>query len=115
MRFFKPPEDAPEHAQETPAEAAPAGRAVETDQPTTAHEEVKPVSNVQETLTKVMENIQGAIGAALVDFDGGLTLGTVGGGDELDLDTAGEGAWRWYAPRCGPWSRWASTTGSRTS
>lgn len=50
------------------------------------------MSNVQETLNKVMDNIQGAIGAALVDFDGGLTLGTVGGGGELDLDIAGAGS-----------------------
>ena len=95
MRFFKPPEDDPEPAQETSAEAtAAAPPVVETEEPTTTASsewEETPMSNVQETLNKVMENIQGAIGAALVDSDGGLTLGTSGGGDELNLDIAGAG------------------------
>lgn len=94
MRFFKPPENVTEPAQQTSAEAnAAADPAVETEEPTTtqAGNEEKAMSNVQETLNKVMENIHGAIGAALVDSDGGLTLGTAGGGDGLSLDIAGAG------------------------
>ena len=97
MRFFKP-EDAPEPAQQTSAEAtAAADPAAETEEPTAteagneAGNEEMAMSNVQETLNKVMENIQGAIGTALVDSDGGLTLGTAGGGDQLNLDIAGAG------------------------
>ena len=48
------------------------------------------MANIQNSLKKLM-NIEGAIGAALVDFDGGLTLGTIGGGGLLDLDVAGAG------------------------
>ena len=49
------------------------------------------MANVQNSLKKIMSTIDGAIGAALVDFDGGLTLGTVGGGDVLDMEVAGAG------------------------
>ena len=48
------------------------------------------MANIQNSLKKLMA-IDGAIGAALVDFDGGLTLGTIGGGGILDLDVAGAG------------------------
>ena len=73
MRFFKPTEDA-----ERPAEA--------TDKPlndSRTDREENQVSNVQESLSKVMDVVDGAIGVALVDFDGGLTLGTAGGGGDL--------------------------------
>ena len=49
------------------------------------------MANVQNSLKKLMNNVDGAIGAALVDFDGGLTLGTAGGGSDLDLEIAGSG------------------------
>ena len=49
------------------------------------------MANVQEALQTISDTVDGFIGAALVDFDGGLTLGTVGGGDRLDLDIAGAG------------------------
>ena len=49
------------------------------------------MANVQNSLKKLMSNVDGAIGAALVDFDGGLTLGTAGGGGDLDLEIAGSG------------------------
>ena len=49
------------------------------------------MANVQNSLKKIMSTIEGSIGAALVDFDGGLTLGTVGGGDILDMEVAGAG------------------------
>ncbi|MDE0421107.1 MAG: hypothetical protein OXK76_09535 [Gammaproteobacteria bacterium] len=38
-----------------------------------------------------MDVVDGAIGVALVDFDGGLTLGTAGGTERLDLEMAGAG------------------------
>ena len=49
------------------------------------------MANVTNSLKKLMSSVEGALGAALVDFDGGLTLGTVGGGDDLDLEIAGAG------------------------
>ena len=81
MRFFKPTEDAaqPEEATGKPANDSKKDR------------EEDHVSNVQESLSKVMEMVDGAMGVALVDFDGGLTLGTAGGGGGLDLDIAGAG------------------------
>ena len=48
------------------------------------------MANIQNSMKKLM-TIDGAIGAALVDFDGGLTLGKIGGGDILDMDIAGAG------------------------
>jgi predicted regulator of Ras-like GTPase activity (Roadblock/LC7/MglB family) len=47
------------------------------------------MANIQESLDKVME-IDGAVGAALVDFESGMCLGTVGGG-ALDMELAGAG------------------------
>jgi hypothetical protein len=35
--------------------------------------------------------ISGAVGVALVDYDSGMSLGTLGGGDWLDLDVAAAG------------------------
>ena len=81
MRFFKPTEDA-----ERPVEA--------TEKPlndSRTDREENQVSNVQESLSKVMDVVDGAIGVALVDFDGGLTLGTAGGAGGLDLEMAGAG------------------------
>ena len=43
-----------------------------------------------ETSLKEALTISGAIGAALVDYDSGMTLGTAGGG-EMDLDVAAAG------------------------
>lgn len=48
------------------------------------------MANVQDSLQTISDNVDGFIGAALVDFDGGLTLGTAGGG-RLDMDIAGAG------------------------
>lgn len=46
------------------------------------------MANIEESLTKIM-NIDGALGAALVDFKSGMTLGTIG--DRLDMELAGAG------------------------
>ena len=45
--------------------------------------------NVDESLNDAM-NIKGALGAALVDYTSGLTLGTAGGG-QINLDVAAAG------------------------
>ena len=44
-----------------------------------------------ETALKEALAISGAVGAALVDYESGMALGTLGGGDWLDLDTAAAG------------------------
>ncbi|MET9952205.1 hypothetical protein ABZ135_11745 [Streptomyces sp. NPDC006339] len=41
-----------------------------------------------ETSLKEAAQIEGAIGAALVDYTSGMALGTIGGGQELDLNVA---------------------------
>ncbi|MFF0426072.1 hypothetical protein ACFYUJ_16890 [Streptomyces sp. NPDC004520] len=41
-----------------------------------------------ETSLKEATTIDGAIGAALVDYTSGMALGTIGGGKELDLNMA---------------------------
>lgn len=45
--------------------------------------------DIQESLQEIME-IDGAIGAAIVDYENGMTLGTIGGRD-LDMELAGSG------------------------
>jgi len=47
------------------------------------------VLSVEEALNELM-NIDGAIGAAVVDYDNGMTLGTIGGRN-LDMELAGAG------------------------
>ncbi|CAM5505398.1 hypothetical protein GCM10010222_64980 [Streptomyces tanashiensis] len=44
-----------------------------------------------ETSLKEAATIEGAIGAALVDYTSGMALGTIGGGKELDLNMAAAG------------------------
>jgi hypothetical protein len=44
-----------------------------------------------ETALKEALSIEGAVGAALVDFESGMSLGTLGGGDWLNLDVAAAG------------------------
>src|SRR5262245_29668440 len=46
--------------------------------------------NVETALKETM-TIDGAVGAALVDFESGMSLGALGGGDWLDLDFAAAG------------------------
>jgi predicted regulator of Ras-like GTPase activity (Roadblock/LC7/MglB family) len=47
------------------------------------------MANIRESLDTIMD-IDGALGAAIVDYQSGMTLGTVGGG-ELDMELAGAG------------------------
>ncbi|MFF2774813.1 hypothetical protein ACFVU3_07880 [Streptomyces sp. NPDC058052] len=44
-----------------------------------------------EAALKEAATIEGAIGAALVDYTSGMALGTIGGGKELDLTVAAAG------------------------
>ncbi len=48
------------------------------------------MSNIPEQLSAAM-TIDGALGAAVVDYTSGMTLGTEGGGTALDLETAAAG------------------------
>jgi len=45
--------------------------------------------SIQDALEEIM-NIDGAIGAAVVDYENGMTLGTIGG-RSLDMELAGAG------------------------
>ncbi|MEV5511265.1 hypothetical protein [Streptomyces orinoci] len=47
--------------------------------------------NIETALKEAMTSIEGAIGAALVDYTSGMALGTVGGGKDLDLTVAAAG------------------------
>ena len=46
--------------------------------------------NIETSLKEAMA-IEGALGVALVDWDSGMALGTLGGGKYLDLDLAAAG------------------------
>ena len=48
------------------------------------------MSDVNQSLQEAM-TLDGAIGAALVDWQSGMTLGTAGGGPSLNLDVAAAG------------------------
>ncbi|MGW3666698.1 hypothetical protein [Streptomyces sp. NPDC005141] len=49
------------------------------------------MANVEVSLKETMTSIEGAMGAALVDYTSGMALGTLGGGKELDLNVAAAG------------------------
>ena len=44
-----------------------------------------------ETALKETMTLDGALGAALVDYESGMTLGMIGGGNELNLELAAAG------------------------
>jgi hypothetical protein len=48
------------------------------------------MADIETTLKKCME-IDGAVGAALVDWNSGMALGMIGGGGEIDLTVAAAG------------------------
>lgn len=47
------------------------------------------MENVQETLKSLQTSVAGFLGAALVDHDSGMALGTIGNGLNLDVAAAG--------------------------
>ncbi|MCJ1676752.1 hypothetical protein MTF65_05195 [Streptomyces sp. APSN-46.1] len=47
--------------------------------------------NVETALKEATTTIDGALGAALVDYGSGMALGTLGGGKDLDLAVAAAG------------------------
>lgn len=49
------------------------------------------MANTEASLKEAMTSIEGALGAALVDYTSGMALGTVGGGKDLDLNVAAAG------------------------
>ncbi|MEV8365002.1 hypothetical protein [Streptomyces niveus] len=49
------------------------------------------MANTEAALKEATTTIEGAIGAALVDYSSGMALGTVGGGKDLDLTVAAAG------------------------
>lgn len=49
------------------------------------------MANVEVSLKETMTSIEGALGAALVDYTSGMALGTLGGGNDLDLNIAAAG------------------------
>lgn len=48
------------------------------------------MSNIKQTLEEAMK-IEGAIGACVVDFKSGLSLGAIGGGQQLNIEVAAAG------------------------
>ncbi|MEU6314767.1 hypothetical protein [Streptomyces sp. NPDC047014] len=49
------------------------------------------MANVEVSLKETITSIEGAVGAALVDYTSGMALGTIGGGKDLDLTVAAAG------------------------
>ncbi|MEU4498793.1 hypothetical protein OG729_23585 [Streptomyces sp. NBC_00210] len=49
------------------------------------------MANTESALKEAITVIDGALGAALVDYSSGMALGTVGGGKDLDLSVAAAG------------------------
>jgi len=58
--------------------------------PVSSTEELREPVNIETALKEAM-SLDGAIGAAIVDYDSGMTLGSLGGGQGLDLELAGAG------------------------
>ncbi|GAA5017521.1 hypothetical protein [Kitasatospora paranensis] len=49
------------------------------------------MASTEHSLKDAMSSIEGSIGVALVDYNSGMALGTIGGGAELDLNVAAAG------------------------
>ncbi|CAL9676596.1 hypothetical protein SUDANB105_07934 [Streptomyces sp. enrichment culture] len=49
------------------------------------------MANVEISLKEMMTAVEGALGAAVVDYTSGMALGTLGGGKDLDLAVAAAG------------------------
>jgi hypothetical protein len=49
------------------------------------------VANVEVSLKEMMAGVEGALGAAVVDYTSGMALGTLGGSKSLDLTVAAAG------------------------
>ncbi|MFJ8184518.1 hypothetical protein [Streptomyces sp. NPDC096105] len=49
------------------------------------------MASVEVSLKDIMTNVEGALGAAVVDYSSGMALGTLGGGKDLDLTVAAAG------------------------
>ena len=49
------------------------------------------MASVEVSLKDVMTSVEGALGAAVVDYSSGMALGTLGGGKDLDLTVAAAG------------------------
>ncbi|MEU0989528.1 hypothetical protein [Streptomyces sp. NPDC005953] len=49
------------------------------------------MANTEAALKEATTLIEGALGAALVDYTSGMALGTIGGGKDLDLQVAAAG------------------------
>ncbi|MDH2389833.1 MULTISPECIES: hypothetical protein [Streptomyces] len=49
------------------------------------------MANTETALKEATTAIEGAVGAALVDYTSGMALGTIGGGKDLDLNVAAAG------------------------
>ncbi|MGW4562548.1 hypothetical protein ACWEN3_09135 [Streptomyces sp. NPDC004561] len=49
------------------------------------------MASVEVALKEMMSGIEGALGAAVVDYTSGMALGTLGGGKDLDLTVAAAG------------------------
>ncbi|WP_112467812.1 hypothetical protein [Streptomyces triticisoli] len=49
------------------------------------------MASVEVSLKEMMAAVEGALGAAVVDYTSGMALGTLGGGKDLDLTIAAAG------------------------
>ncbi|CAM5233743.1 MULTISPECIES: hypothetical protein [Streptomyces] len=49
------------------------------------------MASVEVSLKDIMTSVEGALGAAVVDYSSGMALGTMGGGKDLDLTVAAAG------------------------
>ncbi|MCP9990051.1 MULTISPECIES: roadblock/LC7 domain-containing protein [Streptomyces] len=49
------------------------------------------MATVEVSMKDMMTSVEGALGAAVVDYSSGMALGTLGGGKDLDLTVAAAG------------------------